>query len=473
MPDEFVGWIPNLTGYLSFSLIGKTKEPEPCFPENEGLLRNNLFVFRHRFNSDSAIPFVRAFRGSGWTRNLHVKLTDLWDRRVAAMLGESPRDKCFWFALVGSIQSDNCITGQILVFQRLDVSVRGLNVAETVEAVRRLENARTVARGAVDPREVENAIVDCGQLRAVARIDFVLARNGVVQLRPDVIVASEAADRRAKDSERFAQLAFFFFRDITHNHYHHSKTTDSVITAWPDRHDDAWLMDAFRSLMRKVHLLRRIGGKDALHDAIGFLAYARAFDGLARRRSAAYREFNKDFRFTPLERSINASIGNARDPLTEIRHWQAIMAAITIGALAIVLATVQIVPLAGVPPAELLGFDLAALADVTDIGPVCNGGSCVAGSLRLTTWVILRHPVWIAIYLAGCIGAIVSLPRIYVGRSFARRAFSSGWLRDLTRLAISLKTRVQGAALFVFFAMLLLISALLIFWMSIRLAGAG
>ena len=257
MPGEFVSWSPNVTGYLSFALIGQTDYPDVLHPKGDRLIEGRIFAFQRRFMSDSTIPFLRPLKAFYFTRHQYVKLVDIWDRKVAALWSDAHqlrRDKVFWFALSGEIdQSADAVVGQILIFRRRIVSVQGMNIAETEAVVADFHRERPLdAEDKLDSKKFRSDIEAEHQLICVASVQLKLARDGLVQLTPDVFVSSIDETQKLTETERFARLAYFFVRDLTHSHYHHAKTTDSVLSVWPSE-ESGWLLgrcDASASKLR-------------------------------------------------------------------------------------------------------------------------------------------------------------------------------------------------------------------------------
>lgn len=124
------------------------------------------------------------------------------------------------------------------------------------------------------------------------------------------------ADEIFEECRSVAEQCFFVVRDLTHQHYHHHKSSDllTTVTPWGQSNDEDWRRETQYGLMRMAIALRRLDTAEAYRQALGVVAYADAFQkhlcgwysttsGIA--ASSAVR-FQYDF--APLRASIEASL---------------------------------------------------------------------------------------------------------------------------------------------------------------------
>lgn len=97
--------------------------------------------------------------------------------------------------------------------------------------------------------------------------------------------AGEAALWKAHEAEIYeecrsvAEQCFFVIRDLTHQHYHHEKSSDllTTVTDWDENNDEDWRRETQYGLMRMAIALRRNDTAQHYRQALGVIAYADAF----------------------------------------------------------------------------------------------------------------------------------------------------------------------------------------------------
>jgi hypothetical protein len=128
------------------------------------------------------------------------------------------------------------------------------------------------------PTSVETTIRQ-GSRNSIS-LNFALVRTGELRIWYDTEVG-EGLD--PEDRFDIARQAYFFVKDMVHQHVHHDPSSDQMtpLTATPDSPDgaleDAWRRETVWSLSRIVDALNRHGKLKDLREALGILAYADAF----------------------------------------------------------------------------------------------------------------------------------------------------------------------------------------------------
>lgn len=96
-------------------------------------------------------------------------------------------------------------------------------------------------------------------------------RNG----RCDIKLPGHLDERQASD---LGGAAFILLKNLSHYHYHHG-TADSITYAHLHNGDDSeWMSETLFSLHRAIVSARRFASQKRLRDALGISAYAQAFD---------------------------------------------------------------------------------------------------------------------------------------------------------------------------------------------------
>ncbi|MDZ4362610.1 hypothetical protein [Brevundimonas sp.] len=128
-------------------------------------------------------------------------------------------------------------------------------------------------------------------------VDVILSRSGVVTVDADwsqLLTTHEIKDARAGDLvaldkaqrgefdrhvESIAAQAFFALRDLTHQHYHHSRRSDllTTVSPWTAASDEEWRRQTQYGLTRMAIAVRRSDTAQSFRQALGIIAYADAF----------------------------------------------------------------------------------------------------------------------------------------------------------------------------------------------------
>jgi hypothetical protein len=135
----------------------------------------------------------------------------------------------------------------------------------------------------------------CNQLSAsaLADLEFVLHRDGVVEFSVQNAVASEGWAGE-DNNDRWMSCVnqhYFVFKEIVHTHKHHDSEDDQTLHVYPvsgDGRDLEWARNVLFELYRSVVGFNRAGSKPEFDytQALGFLAYAQSFTRVIEQRRA-------------------------------------------------------------------------------------------------------------------------------------------------------------------------------------------
>jgi hypothetical protein len=271
MDHNFKGWVPTVTGRLSFSLIRGNEEGYNC-----NLNTNiNRFVIgtSKRYLSDSVLPkFI-----------------------IRHLLNHEPD---YWFVCLASSGNDpanssDSLEGKIFIF---DNKLRWQQINAFIKnKVDLLEKSSDDDLNTIFNRIVTESDEHLLN-QSLSACDFVLKRNGITELRisqdilektspeaPKISVNSKGELENIKN--RCAQM-FFFLKDLTHIHQHHASSMDTLVTVYPviDNKDCRWKSETLRVLQRKILEYKRLisrdsnGGVHSIRDsALGTLSYMKSF----------------------------------------------------------------------------------------------------------------------------------------------------------------------------------------------------
>ncbi|EAP78236.1 hypothetical protein ISM_08065 [Roseovarius nubinhibens ISM] len=193
-----------------------------------------------------------------------------------------------------------------------------------LEALQALKNEREIEAKFT---QLASLFIEKASERPGASSAVKIFRNGETR------VIFENDDKLSVEAEhRGASQVFFFLRDVTHSHKHHSPSSDTILDVTPlSEGPQAWKRETLYSLYRWVIHRKRDQSLAELVNCKGVLSYAKAFEEIhCDQRSATLRSYVSTKRALPKRRpfaklptynhqttmdSVNASIEAQRDRL--------------------------------------------------------------------------------------------------------------------------------------------------------------
>lgn len=291
MQGVFKGWIPTVTGSLSFSAIGLTEgQPERCVTANVSDGRNRYIIcYQFRYLGDSVLPrwLVR------WLM-----------RRPWALRRDWAYDGDMWFVCIARALPDSA-GGSEYLRGRLFLTGSKEQWEEVLKPLIRQSQSQLEACRPRHPSISTNVHVQFGGIYETlernlaslshAHMTFAVARNGEATLTLD---PSQPAPASAPTSptgmEQHFQRSitsqfFFFLKDIFHQHQHHDSRTDAILDIYPaaDPTDQQWRRETLYALYRKIISYKRKCTEKNLFSAQGVLAYAQSFHHVSHRQDMA------------------------------------------------------------------------------------------------------------------------------------------------------------------------------------------
>lgn len=271
---KFAGWVPTITGELSFSLIGLRGTPrsvaanDDCLEPGARAPVRRVLVSQKRVTMDVPWPLRLALP----QRIKEYILVGATRPAVRPILsGKSGR--------IGH-QSDDIgvLEGRVLVIPHHDDRDLNRRARKARRQIRALIGAYRSQRGPTGAQGITElaAAVDDVVSRArghgvrILQVEFWLYRTGEVRIESP------------EDWRALAHQVYYFVKDVAHRHYHHDPSTDTILPLTEViGHDDAgWRRETLWSLARAVLEARRRDRLVAYKGALGVMAYADAFQGL-------------------------------------------------------------------------------------------------------------------------------------------------------------------------------------------------
>ena len=276
MKVKFKGWVPTVSGQLSFSAIGYSSNPQVAVNANISDGDDRYIVCYQRRNlSDALIP-------------------GLFGRFILSLGGD------FRFLCIArsnkSSSTDAPLEGVLLLFDDLQQWNSLLPFITAAQVALRhynpiLGKTTTLSNHCNDSFSElkKNALNKCGLC-----VEFTLKRSGVCELIWDKAAYPSTAiahmqqaivggvplclDAETAVSTACSQL-FYFIKDIAHNHQHHAKSTDTIVDLHKITGDDdvRWRRDTLFALYRKAIRYKRNPNSDVFYSSLGILSYAKSF----------------------------------------------------------------------------------------------------------------------------------------------------------------------------------------------------
>lgn len=335
-PTQFVGWVPNVLGHLSFSLIGHGTPPDAHCACGEIDSTQEVVAFQIRQADDRAVHRFIA----RWTRPRTVHDWLLISKSAAASYPSSKNapaslpnldtfnDKRGMLRgtihiLGGKSWEKSGIWGQFAFrFRRL------LYRSAIIGELRKLRRSDTEPTSPVLAAESILAKAKDAGLE-FGRVEFCLFRTGETRIwfADDQPISNDAA------LHAVPKIAYFFLKDIAHLHTHHHHSQDGMIPFCQlESHDDegekGWQRRTIWALSRSIEEYVRRGTRADLKAAIGMLPYAESFHSLyggLHRKPGELKQFEaiKDHEFDHYSfeglRKMVASLLDARNSMLTTR----------------------------------------------------------------------------------------------------------------------------------------------------------
>jgi hypothetical protein len=257
---NYRSWIPTVTGQLSFSVIGRTDWPSKCVSIASYSREQCAAIYiQERYTHDFSFPFV----------GLNDRILDKLFRNFGLVGLDSYSGRHYFVCIVDEPIRTNPedlsgIKGRILCVP---------HYAGSKESIKRA--MKSVAAAAPIQKRIENLERELQGLSLI-ECQFILYRTGEFLLEASSTNSNidfEALPDKALDW--YAAQAFYFMRDISHNHQHHQASSDLIIRLHKD--SDSWARDVYYDMFRNIIHFKRIRTDFYITNASGLVAYSETF----------------------------------------------------------------------------------------------------------------------------------------------------------------------------------------------------
>jgi hypothetical protein len=288
--QKYLGWIPTITGHLSFSTIGTGKNPAKTFKFLRSYGNKTLsIVAQERRTTD--VPFKML--GGDYLNSRRLREGS----SVFVLFAETNEQNDF------SELTGPCVELTKEAYESFKGQLQG--ICEELDPTHQERLFRSAAQSFL-----EEAAVRPGSFSAVK-----ILRNGRTEIS---FVADDRIDEVAEG--RNASQVFFFLRDITHRHYHHAESSDTILDVVPEESgEDGWKRETLYSLYRWVIHRKRDQSPEQLINCKGVLAYAKAFEEAhcsegGKRPAKKYPKYNHDTTLASVEARLEAIRHSEKSP---------------------------------------------------------------------------------------------------------------------------------------------------------------
>ena len=271
MTSTFRGWIPAVSGRLSFSVFGRTSLPTEAVTANVAdRERRFLASYQARYSADVLLPFKRVLAPI-----------------LFGVEGE------IWFVFVANTQHSDDRTQEFLcgtAFMFTDKRAwRQAVLPELTTYQRHLRAFRFPTHGSVLDYAMPVFDHTTEYCRSLASFyaDVRISRTGTTEISvPDPLKLNNRAPKLPDEPRQrthiiyiLAAQIFVFLKDIGHRHQHHDPATDTIVDLCQVEPDDdlSWRLSTLYAMYRKVIDYKRNPHVSTFNNCLGIIAYASTF----------------------------------------------------------------------------------------------------------------------------------------------------------------------------------------------------
>ncbi len=280
------GWVPTVSGHLSFSAVGETDFPTRC-----RTLRCNgrIISIQKRDLLDVVVPLVD-------TTPVGQFFREYLANRLIGITGD------FSFVCIADTpKSRDRLSGSIFL-------ISNFHNKSSIKDILKLVKSCEVEADFTP--EVQERISDIVAKNQKYSSKFTLWRDG--QIDVETAAKLDESDEKLTIDQIIADQFFFFIKDLAHRHQHHDPDHDAItrLSRCTSPDDTEWVVTTQNALYRSVIRYKRFRNEKALFRASGILAYARSFERSHAEKNSGIRKFNTE--------EIDMSLSVSRE---EIQHF--------------------------------------------------------------------------------------------------------------------------------------------------------
>ena len=288
---SYAGWVPNVGSHLSFSLIGAHSRSMVTrltrdHHDSNGSVGRMVCLIDKRQTDDFLWPpeLMRRFVPSVVQHFAMVAMTEA----VPVPTGfkeDHLRDEngfCVGKRVETDLDEQGALVGRVHILPHYIDSGQRLSQRWMIEEISGL-----LAQPAPETKTKQHSLLAKVERymrwrspKAIS-INFALMRTGEIRLW----YAHEYADLEEPDYALAAKQAYFFIKDMAHQHVHHDPASDQItplvkfdmLLEKPEKADTDWRRRTLWNLAREAERQGKLKRLDKQREALGILAFADAF----------------------------------------------------------------------------------------------------------------------------------------------------------------------------------------------------
>ncbi|MBO7926765.1 hypothetical protein J5X91_10875 [Pseudoalteromonas sp. K222D] len=289
---KFIGWIPNLRGRLSFNTIGSSTKPYPFTKFTEA--SHNVVSQSNRKLNDSAVPrsirkFFFEFKFSP------LRLLSKFNSTIEKLSYHSGEFKfSFYYLDPKETEYHNPIKGYIIIEPNANLRSQTCDIDITSHKLLQDMNINGLQH-----------MLDRSLVVTEVQID----RDGFCELtslyvrkieRSKLMWTSSVQDGFNQFIEEAIHQAYYFIKDVCHQHQHHDSKTDNLLPLVKFRNGninrayEELSIKIFKSLYRLVLKKRRSDRVKDYNSMKGILCYLKSFRSIVSKRKISVENFQTE-----------------------------------------------------------------------------------------------------------------------------------------------------------------------------------
>ena len=289
---NFIGWIPNLRGRLSFDTIGSSTKPYPYEKTKE--FHHSLVSQSNRKLNDSALP--RLLRKILFECKLSpFRLLSKFNKTIEKLSYHSGDFKfSFYYLEPDELEYNAYLTGYVII--EPNAKLPSQDCKEVLCSQRLLKSMNISGI---------QSILDRSLVVTKIKID----RDGFCELsnlyvrkiqRENLLWTSSVQDGFNQFVEESIHQTYYFIKDVCHQHQHHDSKTDNLLPLAKcngrelNRVYEELSIKVFKSLYRLILKKRRSDSIKDFYSMKGILCYLKSFRSIASKRKISVNNFHSE-----------------------------------------------------------------------------------------------------------------------------------------------------------------------------------
>lgn len=339
---SYAGWVPNVSGQLSFSIIGTSNHAQDITAFNAPSIDHiKRYVAIHQKRWTTDFPVVRPWLLAWLKPQAGADYIMIAETANAAIPIIDPAQSASKGQVNHLQNAHGVLIGNILIVPRIKDRQKQKASREFIDRIRRVIADADDDKSDESMSEIVSmASKERGEQGPIWQVSFALFRTGEARFwfKSNLGCMADDDEEMKRLLPQIPKQVFYFVRDMVHRHYHHDHESDQFVAltkvtspgaaSGPDDSEVAWRRQTLWGLARVITQFRREGRWHALNKALGVIAYAEAFQRgfsnviRSQNTSIAFESTNAilTYDFAQIRESIKVSVD--ANQFSRIANWQ-------------------------------------------------------------------------------------------------------------------------------------------------------